>query len=846
MSTFYLLTVAPDPPATMRFSETLRFNANPDWWVYYIPYDELKVRVEKLRLLHQAVISSASQHIARSHSTHHDHTESTDEEGDLEPQQKPRRTMRRSASRRVLADMRAYDRAAGYSAVLGGFPQVPPAGDAAQPLVRDGEDPLDKFEQQDAEFFDMLDRHTKTADELFQRLSTELKKMTLELAAEGEALIEIEEHMNTAPGDIEAIPLLQAPPGSPTYIRSRAALEEELQHFRHKVVEHYRELGETVNFSTLNRSGIDKILKKHDKNTDRNRRASYMALLYSESQFTDTSELELLQKQTERVYADVFKKGDVRIGKEELRDGLRDLIIWGRNTIWRDVLRTERKVSAIHTIRGGRNIDFNKASDLISFRPRSIPVLGALLAFFLVLCFPGLVTNLPVDGGVKYSEETLAAAHRCLALVACVVILWAFEGVPLYVTSFMVLPGVILLRVFLDEDGVPLSPQKASETVFMRMSSPTLLLIICVYAMGAALSKFEIDKLIANRILVRIRKPHFLLAAVMFLAVFTSVFVSNVAAPVLLNSVMMPTIDAMRQSRSNRKYVRCLLLGIMIASNIGGFASPISSPQSAVALGLLAGEYKISFVKWLVAAIPQATAMVMVCFLVLCLMYKPQNYVLPQLPSFSEKLRWPHWVTIISIVGTVFIWSDHGLQDFFGSAGVVAVVPVLIYFGTGILTKEDFNNLPWDVVYLVAGGIVLGAAVESCKLLDVVAERLTNAIGTSNLFLTYFIFCVFMAAVANAVSHTVSAIIVLPLIYKIGESLGHPQILVLAGTFAASSAMALPISSFPNISATQVSDEQGDPYLSASEVLKVGSVMTVLCTIVLVTFGYALMVQLHM
>ncbi|CDF40508.1 unnamed protein product [Chondrus crispus] len=702
----------------MRFSETLRFNANPDWWVYYVPYDELKVRVEKLRLLHQAVISSASQHTARSHSTHHDHTESTDEEGDLEPQRKPRRTMRRSASRRVLADMRAYDRAAGYSAVLGGFPQVPPPEDAAQPLVRDGEDPLDRFEQQDAEFFDMLDRHAKTADELFQRLSEELKKMTLELAAEGEALIEIEERMNAAPGDIEAIPLLQAPPGSPTNIRSRAALQEELQHFRHKVVEHYRELGETVNFSTLNRSGIDKILKKHDKNTDRNRRTSYMALLYSESQFTDTSELELMQKQTERVYADVFKKGDVRTGKEELRDGLRDLIIWGRNTIWRDVLRTERKVSAIHTVRGGRNIDFNKASDLISFRPRSIPVLGALLAFFLVLCFPGLVTDLPVDGGVEYSEETLAAAHRCLALVAFVVILWAFEGVPLYVTSFMVLPGVILLRVFLDEDGVPLSPQKASETVFMRMSSPTLLLIICVYAMGAALSKFEIDKLIANRILVRIRKPHVLLAAVMFLAVFTSVFVSNVAAPVLLNSVMMPTIDAMRQSRSNRKYVRCLLLGIMIASNIGGFASPISSPQSAVALGLLVGDYKISFVKWLVAAIPQATAMVIVCFLVLCLMYKPQNYELPQLPSFSEKLRWPHWVTITSIVGTVFIWSDHGLQDFFGSAGVVALSSTRYTLGQESSRKRISTTSPgtWYTWWLVALFWVQLSSLASCSM----------------------------------------------------------------------------------------------------------------------------------
>lgn len=829
----------------MRFSETLRFNANPDWWVYYIPYDELKLRVEKLRVLHQAVISSASQPALRAPPTNPDHVESTDDEGDVDTNQRPPRPMRRSASKRVLADMRANDRAAPHSAA-GGFIEAGLMDSGGTGFIADGQDPLHRFEKQDQEFFNMLDKHAKAADELFQRLLAELRSMTADLVAEGESLREMEERINGSPDDIEALPLLNSAPGSPTFIRDRNVLYEELQHFRNKVVEHYKELGETVNFSTLNRSGFDKILKKHDKNTDRKSRLSYMTLLSRQRKFPDPSELEGLQRQTEKIYAHVFKNGDLSAGKEELRDGLRDLIIWGRNTIWRDVLRTERKVSAIHTVRGGTNIDFTKAIDLISFRPKTLPVLAAALAFFAVLCFPGLVNSLPVEGGQEYSEETLAAAHRCLALVACVVILWAFEGVPLYVTSFMVLPSVVLLRVFLNEKGMPLDPQEASETVFKQMSSPTLLLIICVYAMGAALSKFEIDKLLANRILARIGKPHFLLAAVMFLAVLTSVFVSNVAAPVLLNSVMMPTIDAMRDSRNNRKYVECLLLGIMVASNIGGFASPISSPQSAVALGLLTGDFKISFVKWLVAAIPQAAAMVFVCFVVLCVMYKPHNYVLPQLPRFSEKLRWPHWVTIISILLTVVIWSDHGLQDFFGSAGVVAVLPVLIYFGTGILTKEDFNNLPWDVVYLVAGGLVLGAAVESCKLLDVVAERLTYAIGESNLFLTYLIFCLFMAAVANAVSHTVSAIIVLPLIYKIGETLGHPQILVLGGTFAASSAMALPVSSFPNISATQVSDEQGDPYLSAKEVLRVGSVMTVLCTIVLVTFGYVLMLGLHM
>lgn len=827
----------------MRFSETLRFNANPDWWLYYIPYDELKVQVAELRELHNAVFfSAASAQRAQGPSQEPHADDSTDDEADVEapsPRTEDLPSMRRTASSRVLADMRKRS-GGGYHAVLEGLPSVPISlGLHREPGDGSVADARRRFEEHDSQFFDKLDKHATAVDEFFKCLVIELRKIATDLQRDGES---VAAKMATfSAGDrVEHTPLLNASaPSSPEYSENRDTIEAELQAIRTRVIEHYKELGETINFSNLNKTGFDKILKKHDKYTNRTSRASFMANLLSTTEFADTTELETLKTQTERMYADVFKRGDVRAGRDELRDELRDLIVWDRNTIWRDVLRTERKVSAFHSVKGGERVSLDGIGD-VTVRLRMLPSAAAIAAFVIILCFPGIIKSLVVDDTAHYTPETLAAAHRCLALVVFVVILWASEGVPLYVASFTVFPGVILLRVFLDKEHNPLGPQDASKAVFAKMSSPTLLLIVCVYTLGAALSKFEVDKLAATLILSRLRKPGSLLCALMFMAVFVSIFVSNVAAPVLLNSVMMPTIDAMGHSEANRAYVRCLLLGIMIGSNIGGFASPISSPQSAVALGLLNDEHKISFAMWLMAAIPVCAVMVLTCFSALYLWYKPQRFALPPLPRFSELLGWRHWVVIGTLVLTVLIWSVHALQDVFGSAGVVAVIPIIVFFGSGILKKEDFNNLPWDVVYLVAGGIVLGAAVESCKLLDLVAAALTKSFE-GNVVKTYAVFCFFMAVIANAVSHTVSSIIVLPLIYQIGVELQHPQLLVLGGTFAASSAMALPISSFPNISATQVEDEKGVQYLSTSEVLRVGSVMTLLSTIVLLTFGYVLM-----
>eukprot|EP00177_Eucheuma_denticulatum_P006055 GFKZ01011042.1.p1 GENE.GFKZ01011042.1~~GFKZ01011042.1.p1 ORF type:complete len:809 (+),score=112.16 GFKZ01011042.1:133-2559(+) len=806
----------------MRFSETLRFNANPDWWVYYVPYEELKHLIEQLRHLHQAIHLSNATAVS---------VQETDESTDDDVEQaSPPRPMQRTFSQRVLSRMHEGGvRAAGYSAALGGV------GVFAD-FESEGEGGLrERFEEKDRLFFGRLEKSKKTVDEFFLTLRDELEEIGNELEGEVARV----KKMMEGEGLVEGMPLLRSPGGY-----SGGTLEDESKVLKRRLVAHYKELGETVNFSTLNRTAFDKILKKHDKYTGLNSRAAFMEGVLRESAFVDTSELEVLQKQTERLYGDIFKNGDSRSGREELREGLRDLIIWDRNTVWRDVLRTERKVSAVRAVKGGRALDIEKESSKVMFTPKLAPLSFSVVAFFAILLAPQIVRSLVVDGGKEYSDEILDAANRCLAVTVSVVILWAFEGIPLYVTSFLVIPLMILCHVFLDSEGKPLEPDKASSQVFEALSSPTLLLIICVYALGAALSKFELDKFVANRILTRIRKPHYLLLAAMTLAVFVSMFVSNVAAPVLLNSVMMPTIDAMSQTEGNRKYVRCLLLGIMAASNIGGFASPIASPQSAVALGLLTGTHKISFLKWLLVALPQCAVMVAVFYAGLYILYKPQKHILPTLPRFSENFQWPHWVTTGTLLVTVLIWSDHTLQNVFGSAGVVAVIPVLVFFGSGILRKEDFNNLPWDVVYLVAGGGVLGAAVESCKLLDLVAEKLTATIGTSSLYLIYVIFSAFMAAVANAVSHTVSSIIVLPLIFKIGEPMGHPQLLVLTGTFAASCAMALPISSFPNISATQVQDEKGEAYLSPRDVLRVGSLMTFLAVVILLSLGYVWMIAL--
>lgn len=51
--------------------------------------------------------------------------------------------------------------------------------------------------------------------------------------------------------------------------------------------------------------------------------------------FTHPGKLEAMKKSVEEEFARCFWSGDVDRAKEELRESLRELVIWERNTIWR-------------------------------------------------------------------------------------------------------------------------------------------------------------------------------------------------------------------------------------------------------------------------------------------------------------------------------------------------------------------------------------------------------------------------------------------------------------------------------------------------------------------------------
>ena len=137
---------------------------------------------------------------------------------------------------------------------------------------------------------------------------------------------------------------------------------------------------------------------------------------------------------------------------------------------------------------------------------------------------------------------------------------------------------------------------------------------------------------------------------------------------------------------------KALIMGIALASNVGGAASPISSPQNILAMQNMDPEP--TWGTWFFIAIPVCVISNLLIWVLLLVTFQPgKNTTIVPIRQMKEPFTSTQWFIVAVSVVTIALWCfSSGLERYFGDIGVIAIIPMAIFFGTGILTNEDFNN----------------------------------------------------------------------------------------------------------------------------------------------------------
>ncbi|CAO3672911.1 hypothetical protein G6F70_003044 [Rhizopus microsporus] len=609
---------------------------------------------------------------------------------------------------------------------------------------------------------------------------------------------------------------------------------EQLVDLRTQLISLYVSLSELDSYVELNRMAFDKILKKHDKVLDGNLRSQYLKKMVLDSRPFMPQTTQVLRSQIERVerlYADAFCNGQVAIAVRQMKTHLRDQIAYDRNTVWKDMVSQERKVLDAHVKQSKPSKSYP-----IPFTQHRVPaeLVHSIMFFLLSVVLFAVFLNVNIFNNTQ--------ENYCFALLIFAAVMWATEAIPLYATSLLIPFLIVLLGIMCNADGTPMTAKAASKSVFSSMFSGTIMMLLGGFALAAALSKYGIAKAFATHVLSRAgTRPRWVLLSIMIVAAFLCMWISNVATPVLCFSLIDPIL---RTLPNGSTVAPCLLLGIALASCIGGMTSPISSPQNIVTLQYM--NPNPGWGIWFGVALPISIISIFICWGLLLLIYRPDRTVphLNKIKATRSKFTWTQAFIMLITILTIALWcAESALESHIGDTGIIATIPLFVFFGTGILNKNDLNAFLWSVVVLAQGGMALGNAVTSSGLLQDIALRIKDGVQNLQPIAILAIFAFLLLVFSTFVSHTVAALIIVPIVQQVGKNLPvpHPNLLVMGAGLACSAGMGLPVSGYPNMSAIMMEDQTGKPYLKAKDFLIVGIPVSVAVTILIFTLGYGIM-----
>ena len=397
---------------------------------------------------------------------------------------------------------------------------------------------------------------------------------------------------------------------------------------------------------------------------------------------------------------------------------------------------------------------------------------------------------------VPESDLLPPAARRALFILILAGALWVTEAMPAFAVGILVIALQILLLG--KAGGVYAQTAKDWEQFVAVIGHPLVWLFFGGFVLAAGMAATGIDRWLAGRILHRFGSDSSrLLVGLMITTFGLSMIMSNTATTAMMLAVLGPVLVTAGRSETSR----ALVLGVAVAANLGGMASLIGTPPNAIAVGALADMsdgVDISFLDWLLIGLPPALVLLAIAWGAIRLMFKmdsSQSLSLTVGAANDDEAAVPKWQTVVvtsTLLFTVGLWLSTEWHR--APTAVISFVPIVVFTATGILSAKRIRGLPYDVLFLLAGGLALGQLVTNTGL-SVWIANLLPADGWPPLMLALVI-AYMTVLLSNFMSNTAAATILVPIGITIAVGFEAPTAVAVA--LGASAAMLLPVATPPN------------------------------------------------
>jgi sodium-dependent dicarboxylate transporter 2/3/5 len=419
---------------------------------------------------------------------------------------------------------------------------------------------------------------------------------------------------------------------------------------------------------------------------------------------------------------------------------------------------------------------------------------------------------------------------RMLFIALAAALLWMTEVIPIGVT------GLVIIFLQSISGILPLTQGLA------YIAHPVNAVVLVGYLLAGALVRTGMDRRISLTIISKMgEKTDRLMLGIMISAAFLSMWMSNTAT----TAIMVPiaggilTMAGVKKLESN--FGKAMLIGIAFAANIGGMGTPTGTPANPIAIALLdnLAGIKLSFLDWTIRALPIVILLIPIAWIILKTVFPPEIKVVEGgLDAVKRQLKEmgppkpEEKKVMLLFVSAVVLW----LLDSFipGLSGdwlfIVAVflTILLVLPKVGFMTwKEAQREIGWDVLFLVGGGLSMGAGLKATGAITYIASILSSGVGQMPEGLALaLVSAITGLGITIFCSLSGTATTFVPIAVGLALSFGwDPVAFAIVAGLSSSFAFLLPANAAPNAVA------YGAGYFKTSDMFKAGIILVV-CSIV--------------
>jgi sodium-dependent dicarboxylate transporter 2/3/5 len=295
-------------------------------------------------------------------------------------------------------------------------------------------------------------------------------------------------------------------------------------------------------------------------------------------------------------------------------------------------------------------------------------------------------------------------AHRFLAFLTTIVILWTSEAIPIGVTSILVGCGLIIFNI---------QPSKAAWEPY---ANRTVVFVFFIIMLGVILGQTSIPNRLMGYILkiggTNVKRLSFTLCMG---ATFLAAWTHDATITIILLYAMLPMFLKMglTADKSN-SFTKHFMFMIPLGSACGGGATFLGSgrsPASAELLGVITG-YHVGFMEYMLYQFVPSLFLGLATWLAVYIIYPPKIKRLPAEVAIGKMPPMTRNEKILTfVIGVTFVlWFMTDLTKIHVSAIGGLFIVVCMVFNV-VSWKRCLAEYPWNPIMVFGAGFSLGVAM---------------------------------------------------------------------------------------------------------------------------------------